>query len=73
MKACLKHRLVTAEVQDKPPVSADQSAHLVDQFLDHRTNVAALGRVADRRERVERSHLTDDPQDVAVKGAERHD
>ena len=68
-----KHGAVAAEAQDKPPAGTDQPPRQVDQFLDHRADAAALGRMADRGELAEQSHLADGPEDVVGKGAQRHD
>ena len=64
---------MAAEAQDKPPARADQPGCQVDQLLDHRADAAPLGRVADRGELAEQSHLADGPEDVVGKGAQRHD
>ena len=68
-----KHGAVAAEAQDKPPAGTDQPPRQVDQFLDHRADAAALGRMADRGELAEQSHLADGPEDVIGKSAQGHD
>jgi len=61
---CLEGRAVPAEVQDPLPRLADELGGAVDDFLQHRLDAPALGRVAHRAGFSQKADLADEAQAV---------